>query len=162
MRSDQKIIEKTIGHALSGKGAHVGAKDAFEALDWKLAGVRPEGAPHSVFQLLNHMSYWRDWVVKWLGGEKPPLPKHASGGWPAGPAPASKEEWERAVRGFQSGLDELERRSRAEDPLTKRGNKSRLEMLQTIASHNSYHMGQVVFLRQMLGAWPPPSGGLTW
>jgi hypothetical protein len=35
-------------------------------------------------------------------------------------------------------------------------------MLQAIASHNSYHAGQVVALRQILAAWPPPSGGLTW
>jgi hypothetical protein len=35
-------------------------------------------------------------------------------------------------------------------------------MLQTIGAHNSYHLGQVVQLRQMLGAWPPASGGLTW
>jgi hypothetical protein len=27
-------------------------------------------------------------------------------------------------------------------------------MLQTAASHNSYHAGQIVILRQMLGAWP--------
>jgi hypothetical protein len=35
-------------------------------------------------------------------------------------------------------------------------------MLQTIGSHNSYHAGQVVIVRQALDAWPPPSGGLTW
>jgi uncharacterized damage-inducible protein DinB len=39
---------------------------------------------------------------------------------------------------------------------------SRLRMFHTIASHTSYHIGQVVMLRQLLGKWPPPSGGLTW
>src|SRR5262249_12094487 len=48
------------------------------------------------------------------------------------------------------------------DLLAKRGRKTPLEVLQTIASHNSYHLGQVVVLRQRLCAWPPPSGGLTW
>jgi uncharacterized damage-inducible protein DinB len=37
-----------------------------------------------------------------------------------------------------------------------------LEMLHLIGSHTSYHVGQVALLRQMLGAWPPPSGGVTW
>lgn len=36
------------------------------------------------------------------------------------------------------------------DLLVKRGTKTQLEMLQTIASHNSYHIGQVVVLRQRL------------
>jgi len=35
-------------------------------------------------------------------------------------------------------------------------------MLHAIGAHNSYHAGQVAFLRQLLGKWPPPSGGLTW
>jgi uncharacterized damage-inducible protein DinB len=31
-----------------------------------------------------------------------------------------------------------------------------------MAAHNSHHLGQVVLLRQILGAWPPPSGSYTW
>lgn len=40
----------------------------------------------------------------------------------------------------------------------------RLERLElhAVAAHNNYHAGQVTFLRQVLGKWPPPSGGLTW
>jgi uncharacterized damage-inducible protein DinB len=162
VNSDREILDKIIGHALSGKGAHVEAQNIVAGVEWKVAGTRPEGVPHSLFQLLNHMNYWQDWAVKWLDGKKPPIPKHASGSWPGSPGPASPEEWERAVQHFRSGLDELDRRAREADLFSKRGEKTRLEMLHTIASHNSYHAGQVVLLRQMLGTWPPPSGGLTW
>lgn len=162
MGDNRKILDKTVACALLGKGAHVETKTVFAALDWKLAGMRPESAPHSAYQLLNHMLYWQEWVVKWLDGERPPIPKHASGSWLGDAAPASREEWERAVRRFRNGLEALTRRSRQADLFSERGSKSPLEMLQTIASHNSYHAGQVVLLRQVLGAWPPPSGGLTW
>jgi uncharacterized damage-inducible protein DinB len=162
MSTDGKVLEKIIGNALSGKGAHVGAEKLFAGLNWKLAGARPEGAPHSIFQLLNHMFYWQEWVVKWLDGENPPVPRHAAGGWPGAPSPASAKEWQDAVRSFRSGLGKLTRQARAADLLTKRGKNTRLGMLQAIASHNSYHIGQVVALRQILGSWPPPSGGLTW
>lgn len=40
--------------------------------------------------------------------------------------------------------------------------KSPFEMLIAVAAPNSYHAGQAVVLRQLLGKWPPPSGGLTW
>ena len=162
MSNARKILEKTVGNALSGKGAHVGTKNLFAGLGWKVAGVRPEGAPHSIFQLLNHMSYWQDWVVKWLDGGNPGVPKHASGGWPGSPAPGNAREWQQAVRGFRSGLQKLDRQSRQAELLATRGEHSRLGMLQALAGHNSYHAGQVVLLRQMLGAWPPPSGGVTW
>lgn len=162
MTNHDEILVKTVGHALSGKGAHVESHGVFEALDWKLAGTRPAGAPHSLFQLLNHLVYWQNWVVKWLDGKAPPVPKHASGSWPGSTGPASRREWECAVRAFSKGLDALDRGSRTADLLARRGKKCRLEMLQTIASHNSYHLGQAALLRQILGAWPPPSGGLRW
>ena len=36
------------------------------------------------------------------------------------------------------------------------------EQLESFAAHNAYHLGRVVLLRQLLGSWPPPSGGLMW
>jgi hypothetical protein len=71
MTADRQILKKMILNALSGKGAHVSVKDAVAGLDWKVSGVQPEGVSHSIFQLLNHMIYWNQWVVKWLAGEKP-------------------------------------------------------------------------------------------
>ena len=162
MTGKDKILENAIGRALSGEGAHAASVDVFEGLDWKLAGKRPEGAPHSLFQILNHLNYWQDWVVEWLAGKKPPPPKHASSSWPGGESPGSKKEWDSAVEDFRKGLVALDKASRSADLFTDGGRKSRLEMLQTIASHNSYHVGQAVLLRQVLGSWPPPSGGLTW
>ncbi|HXY00187.1 MAG TPA: DinB family protein [Candidatus Limnocylindrales bacterium] len=162
MSKNNKVLENTIEHALSGEGAHVGSLGIFDGVDWKLAGRRPTHAPHSLFQLLNHLVYWQDWVVKWLDGVKPPIPKHASGSWPGNIGPANKQEWERTVKAFHKGLKALERGARSTDLLAKRGNKTGLEMLQAIASHDSYHIGQVTLLRQILGSWPPPSGGLTW
>ena len=162
MSADGKALEKLARGALSGKGAHVETKDVFAGLDWQAAGSMPRGVPHSLYQLLKHMSYWQDWVVEWLKGNDPAGPRHASGSWPAKAGPSSRRDWDEAVRQFRHGLVELERGCRGVDLSSGRGRKSRLEMLHTIGAHNSYHSGQVAFLRQLLGKWPPPSGGLTW
>lgn len=150
--ADAKILTRAIARALSGKSEHSGPAQVFSGLDWKLAGKLPSGATHSVFQLLNHMVFWQDWVVSWLDGKKL---SSTSNSWPGGEAPANEREWQRAVRRFRSGLGELAARSREADLLFKRGKTSRLEMLETVACHNSYHVGQVVILRQILGVWPP-------
>ena len=160
MKSD--ILQRNIRHALSGKGAHVEVRAVFDGLHWKLARARPQGIAHSAFQLLGHMSYWQDWAVRWLDGGDPPLPTHASESWPADEGPSTPTDWKRAVARFRRGLAELERWAQDDRPFTKFGTKTRLEMLHTIGSHNSYHAGQVALLRQMLDSWPPPSGGLTW
>lgn len=162
MTVDRNVFHQTMSRALSGKDAHVEAANVVAGLDWRLAGSRPDGVPHSLFQLVNHMIYWQEWVVKWLDGKRPRAPKHAAGGWPGKVSPAGKSDWERTVRRFRKALDALERRSRKTDPLSRRGKMTRLEMLHLIGSHTSYHIGQVALLRQQLGAWPPPSGSVTW
>ena len=162
MTNDHGVFTRTVGHALAGKNAHVETGTLFAGLDWKLAGVRPEGVPHSVFQLINHMTYWQEWAVRWLDGKRPRPPKHAAGGWPGRVSPANRLEWERAVKRFHTVLDALHSRSLKEDLFSRRGKMTRLEILRTIGSHNSYHAGQVAFLRQLLRAWPPLSGGITW
>ncbi len=161
MNADDRVLRKMISNALSGEGAHAATKNVFDGLDWKLAGTQTEGVP-SIFQLLNHVLYWNDWVVKWLAGKTPPIPKHAPGGWPGKPAPQDAKEWKHALERFRQGLKEMTRAAKQEDLVAKHRTKTRLEMLQAIASHNSYHIGQVALLRKQMGAWPPPSGGLTW
>jgi hypothetical protein len=162
MRPDSKALEKLVRCALSGKGSHVKTKDVFSGLDWRAAGLKPHGVPHSVYQLLMHLSFWQDWVVAWLAGKSPAVPRHASGSWPVEARPASRRDWDESVQQFRRGLGRLERACRGADLTSGRGKRTRIGMLSTIAAHNSYHAGQAAFLRQLLGKWPPPSGGLTW
>jgi uncharacterized damage-inducible protein DinB len=162
MADDQNVFHQTMSRALSGKDAHVENVNILAGLNWELAGARPDGVPHTLFELVNHMIYWQEWVVKWLDGKKPRPPKHAAGGWPGKASPARQREWERTVQRFRKALGALDRRSCQGDPLSRRGKMTRLEMLHIIGSHTSYHAGQVTLLRQLLGAWPPPSGGVTW
>ncbi len=162
MTAEVKALERLGRRALSGEGAHVETKDIFAGLDWKIAGAKPDGATHTVYQLLKHMSYWQEWVVAWSEGKSPKAPRHASGSWPREAGPATRSDWSKALQQFRAGLRQLERACRGADLSSARGTKSRLEMILAIGAHNSYHAGQVVSLRQVLGKWPPPSGGLTW
>jgi uncharacterized damage-inducible protein DinB len=157
-----RLLHDIVGRALSGEGAHAGTANAVDGLEWKIAAMQPSGAPHSIYQLLAHVSYWQNWVLQWLDGKDPAIPRHAAGSWPRDAGPGSRKEWARAVREFRMGLDQLEKRGREVDLLGTIGKTSRLRMLHTIASHNSYHIGQIVLMRQLLGKWPPRSGGLTW
>jgi uncharacterized damage-inducible protein DinB len=162
MSPEATTLERFARRALSGKGSHVETKTLFSGLDWRAAGSKPDGVSHSVYELLEHMSYWQEWVLAWLEGHDPAIPRHASGSWPVAAGPSSRGDWEKVVQRFRRGLGRLERACRGATLSSGRGRKSRLEMLHTIAAHNSYHAGQVAFLRQLLGKWPPPTGGLTW
>ena len=157
----REVLEDTLMRAVDGAGAHAQTHAVFEGLDWTLAGERPGGAPHSAWQLLNHLLFWNEWGVRWLSGGKPAPPAHADGCWPMATGPASRDEWDAAVARLGAALDGMKAGVRDADPRAASGSKSRLDMVMAIGLHSSYHAGQVAFLRRQLGAWPPPSGGLT-
>ncbi len=156
------LLTHTIKNALTGQGAHTATRAVFDGLEWTLAGARPAGVPHSAHELLQHMTFWQEWVVGWLDGEDPATPPHARGSRPGGAGPRTAAEWRRAVQRYRRALDALEKRAGAGAAPAGPKAKATADMLQTIASHASYHAGQVAMLRRMLDAWPPPSGGLTW
>lgn len=160
--SDQRVALTAIARSLTGNDAHVDTVQVLEGLDWRLAGERPEGAPHSIFQVVHHIVYWQEWAASWLDGKQPKLPEHASGSWPETQRPSSRREWERTTRRLERARRALETRARTADLWSRHGQWSALELLLLIGSHTSYHAGQITLLRQTLGAWPPPSGGVTW
>jgi hypothetical protein len=162
MNSGGKAAQRLVRRALSGKASHAETREIASGLDWKAAGRKPRGAAHSVYELVWHMSYWQDWGLAWLEGRRPAVPRHASESWPAAAGPADSDEWERGIDRFRRGRGLLERACRSEASMPDGRAAKRLEMIHAIAVHNSYHCGQVAFLRQMIGAWPPPSGGITW
>ena len=148
--------------ALTGRGAHVLVLDALDGMPWESAGHKPGRAPHSVFEIVNHLAYWQDFSLAWLDGEPMATPEHAAESWPGEVSPRSESEWLERVAEFERGFSALEQLIETLDPFEERGPKTVLEIIQLISSHNSYHIGQICLLRRMVNAWPPPAGGATW
>ena len=152
---------------LYGVNSHLHTLHALEGLDPSAAGERVAAAPHTIFQILHHMIYWQDITLARLRGENPERPTSVALGWetPAGPEDGS--DWEAAVACLAEGLRAFEGMlgdpefdlDGVADPVRSQTAREEILMLQ---AHNSYHLGQIVMLRQELGSWPPPRGGDTW
>ena len=154
-------------HQLYGVNSHLHVLHALEGLEHKTAGARVGRAPHTIFQILHHMVYWQDIALARMRGERPARPASAELGWTAPAAPEDASDWEAAVACLAEGLRAFEALlANPEFDLDgvaepDRGVSAREELLM-LQGHNSYHLGQIVSLRQELGAWPPPRGGNTW
>lgn len=120
---------------------------------------RVQGAPHTVAEIVAHLRFWQEYTLALARGEQPSPPAHADAGWPA----AGADDWDAQRRAFLEGLAETKRLAREED-LSRpvRGRDTLGYELTLHVMHNAVHIGQVILLRQMLGAWPPPGGGDTW
>lgn len=146
---------------LEGTSAHAGAEGSLEALSEEDAAARGEGWPYTCHELLLHVVYWQDLFLARLEGRPASFPAHAADGWPE----PGRNRWSDTVGRFSRGLESARRHARSgdlEERLPDWRGIRRGEGLAILAQHNSYHLGQIVLLRRLLGAWPPPGGGDTW
>lgn len=139
--------------------AFVPPSRAFDGLSAEVACRRVEGAPHTIAEILAHMHFWQRYTRALARGEQPSVPEHAAEGWPR----VDEDDWDALRHAFLDGLSETKRLAREKDLLRLvRGRDTLGYELTLHAIHNAVHIGQVILLRRMLGAWPPPGGGDTW
>lgn len=130
------------------------------------------GAPHTIYEELWHLAFWQQISLDWIGGVETPCPAHASLGFPTS-AQRDAEPWDALRQRFLASAADA---ARAADDSTLLDQPVRCpsppghpprtmttrEQLENLAAHNAYHLGRIVLLRQLAGAWPPPSGGFSW
>jgi uncharacterized damage-inducible protein DinB len=143
---------------LRGGQAHVSLDDAVKNFPVKLAGQKPEGAPHTAWQLLEHIRLTLHDLVEFCANPKYRAPKWPEDYWPKREAPASAKDWETSLRALRENITEFERMmENPETNLTAKipwgdGQTVLREVLLAI-DHTSYHVGQLVMLRKQLGEW---------
>lgn len=158
--------------ALVGDSAAAPPSHILEGIEEFLVDAMVVGAPHTIYQELWHVTFWQQVSLDWFAGRETPVPEHASGGFPAAEDRA-RESWDALCARFFSGLEEAAAVARDEKGMAREircpspaGKPVRVmtvrDQMISLVAHNAYHFGRVVLLRQMLGSWPPASGGFTW
>ena len=155
---DDKKLRAHVDSLLSGRGAHADFDSVIATFPSRLRGVRTKGLPYSAWQLLEHLR-----ICQWDLLEYSRDPKHVSPEWPAGlwpksPTPPTAAAWTRSVRAFRKDLASMRKRVRDPKrdltaPLPHAPQHTLLREALILADHNSYHLGQLVVLRRLLGAW---------
>lgn len=143
---------------LTGGHAHATFEQAVKNLPEELRGKVPKGAEHSPWQLLEHLRIAQWDILEFSRDEEHESPKWPEGYWPKEKAPAEEKAWDKSVRTFKRDLKEMV--ALVEDPKTDLFAKIPHGDGQTVlreallaADHSAYHIGQLVLMRRLLGAW---------
>jgi len=157
MTHDESLRDHLL-YLLGGGGAHLDFDSAVADLPAALRGVRPQGLPYSAWELLEHMRIAQWDILEFSRDAKHVSPDWPKGYWPADPAPPDATAWDKSVAAFRADLAEM--RSLVEDPKTDLHTRIPHGEDQTIlreallvADHNAYHLGELVLVRRLLGAW---------
>ncbi|WDA58091.1 DinB family protein [Deinococcus aquaticus] len=156
----QMAFARLLPKLFRGGQAFVGVEASLSSLDADTAATRPAGLPHSVAALVAHINWWNRWMLDIIEmGEAQPYPKHAADTWPA----VSSEDWPRVKNEFYELLARIDPHAARPDLANPVNHEETIgELLADMALHTAHHFGQVVTVRQALGAWPPAGGGDTW
>ncbi|TDQ37200.1 hypothetical protein [Aureibacillus halotolerans] len=141
---------------LDGQNAHVNPAHVFDGVNEQIAGRAIYGQ-QTIWQLLTHMIFWQEYVLSLCHGKQPEDPVHATDTWVSETAPQDQACWEAAVHRFKEGLTSAIRLAQHVKTFDEQATH-----LNSLVAHNSYHAGQVAYIRKCLNAWPPPQGGATW
>jgi hypothetical protein len=162
MNQDQELREHLL-YLLRGGGAHLDFEAAIADLPVALRGGKPASVPHTPWRLLEHMRIAQWDILEFCRNPRHVSPPFPDGYWPAGDAPPTADAWETSVAAFRADLIAMQ--DLVADPATDlfariphgEGHTILREAL-LVADHNSYHLGQLVTVRRMLGAWPEGRG----
>lgn len=119
-----------------------------------------EGWPYSIAGLCGHMLFWQK---RWLGiidGIAVEKKVGKNRDWPEVMADAWDDARRELLEGEARALD-MSRDLALLERRTKTGKTAERFLLQ-IGIHNTYHVGQIALLRQLMGLWRPDGTGDFW
>jgi hypothetical protein len=143
---------------LKGGNAHVKFEEVVKDFPERLRGKKPEGQPHTAWRLLEHLRIAQWDILEFSRSSKHVSPEFPDGYWPEEDAPPSAASWEKSVKQFRADLKAME--DLVADPKTDLYTRIAWGDGQTIlreallvADHNAYHLGELLMIRRLVGAW---------
>lgn len=156
--SNDKLLRQHLLSLLNDGNAHADFETAIKALPAAKRGIRPPGLDHSPWELLEHLRIAQWDILDFSCNPNYETRKWPDDYWPETPAPPSDAAWDHSVRSFRRDLKALcDLVADESTDLFARiphgdGQTILREALLT-ADHNAYHIGQLVLVRKLLGAW---------
>jgi len=156
--SRDSVLREHLIYILKGGGAHAKFEEVMGDFPAKLRGKTVSGLPYSAWMLVEHMRVAQWDILEFSRNRKHVSPEWPAGYWPAGDAPPSAAAWAGSIRRFQKDLKAMQAlvanpKTDLYAPLPWGDGQTVLREALLVGDHNAYHLGQLVTLRRLLGAW---------
>jgi hypothetical protein len=157
MANDEALRQHVI-NLLKGGHAHVDFDSAFKDFPEALRGKRPKGAPHSGWEVLEHLRIAQWDILEFSRNSKHKSPDFPEGYWPRTPDPPDNTAWNHSLQAFRADLQALcdlvaDKSTDLFAKIPHGDGQTILREALLAADHNAYHLGEAVLLRRLLGAW---------
>ncbi|MCD6121712.1 MAG: DinB family protein [Spirochaetales bacterium] len=153
---EKDYIREQLVYLLTGGGAHINFVDAVKNFPENKRGIRIPNLAHTAWQLIDHLRIVQWDIVEFIINPYHISPEFPSGYWPKEGAPRHSDDWEKALE--QIGVDlnrmlELVQNHNNDLflPIPHGTGQTLFREALLLADHNSYHIGQLVDVKKLLG-----------
>jgi uncharacterized damage-inducible protein DinB len=156
-----QALRKELLALLEGGQAHATFDDAVRGFPEPLRGVVPDGLPYSAWQILEHIRIAQRDILDFSrnsDGSYKEL-KWPDAYWPKSATPPSRDAWEQSIAQIQADRNAFEKLLEDADdaalvtPFAWGDGQTLLREAMLLADHAAYHIGEIIVIRRLLGAW---------
>jgi len=151
-----RLIEELI-FLLKKGNAHISFNDAVKNIPFEDLGKKPGSLPYSIWQITEHIRITQKDILDFSVNTDYKELNWPGDYWPEDAAPATQTDWENSIKTINEDLDEFIKLLETSENLYKLFHhgtgQTLLREAMLIADHNSYHTGEILVLRRLLGNW---------
>jgi hypothetical protein len=156
--NNHEALRQNVLDLLQGGQAHLRFEKAVADLPVALRGERPPGLPFTPWRLVEHMRIAQRDILQFSIDPRHVSPDFPDGYWPTDDAPPESASWDQSIAAFQADLKAMmdlvsDPKTDLFAPLAHGQGQTILREALLVADHNAYHLGQLVTVRRLLGAW---------
>jgi uncharacterized damage-inducible protein DinB len=146
-----------VASSIDWEQAHTSFDTAVAKLPPRLRGRRPKGFPHSPWELVEHIRMAQADLLEFMTNRNYSAPVWPDDYWPKSPSPTGAA-WSRSLSAIKRDRQRLKRLVTSSSlDLTGEipwgGGKTYLRTILVAVDHESYHVGQLIAVRRLLGNW---------
>jgi hypothetical protein len=156
--NQDKALREQLVKLLTDSEAHANFETAVKDVPADLQGKRPKSAAHSPWEMLEHLRIAQFDILEFARNAKHKSPEFPEGYWPKSPEPPDPKAWEKSAAAFRADrkslCDLIDNESTDLFAKIPHGDgQTILRQALLAVDHNAYHIGELILLRRILGAW---------
>ena len=156
--ASEEAIRQQVGRLLAWEDAHVGFDTVIDGIPQALRGKKPDALPYTPWQLLEHLRRTQSDILDFCRNADYRELEWPADYWPKEAEPPTPGAWDESVAQFRQDRTALQQL--AVDPqidltatIPHGSGQTYLRELLLVADHSAYHIGELVVVRRLLGAW---------
>ena len=151
-------MRQQLAAALDWGQAHADFDRAVDRFPVALRGRKVRGLPYSAWQILEHLRIAQEDLLDFAINPRYASKEWPQDYWPADPEPPNARAWNASIAAFRKDRKALQRlatdkRITLDAKIPHGTGQTYLREILLAIDHNAYHLGELIVLRRLLGAW---------